>query len=207
MVDASVLTIFIPTFFFVSVTPGMCMTLALTMGMTIGVRKTFYMMWGELLGVALVSIASVVGVAGIMLNYPILFLTLKYAGGAYLFYLGCRMLGSKGNLPDEFEQKELLNISRKTLALQGFVTAIANPKGWAFMISLLPPFINPAKPVFAQLMVLVGIILTTEFTCLLLYSNGGSTLSRFLGNKGNITRLNSISGLLMMGVGIWLAFG
>lgn len=32
--------------------PGMCMTLALTMGMTIGVRKTFYMMWGELAGVA-----------------------------------------------------------------------------------------------------------------------------------------------------------
>ncbi len=37
MIESSVLTIFIPTFFFVSVTPGMCMTLALTMGMTIGV--------------------------------------------------------------------------------------------------------------------------------------------------------------------------
>ena len=50
MVDPAVLLLFIPTFFVVSITPGMCMTLALTMGMTIGVKKTFYMMWGELFG-------------------------------------------------------------------------------------------------------------------------------------------------------------
>lgn len=82
MIDTSVLTLFIPTFFLVSVTPGMCMTLAMTMGMTIGVRKTFYMMWGELVGVALVSVASVSGVAAVMLNHPALFTLLKYAGGA-----------------------------------------------------------------------------------------------------------------------------
>jgi threonine/homoserine/homoserine lactone efflux protein len=91
--------------------------------------------------------------------------------------------------------------------LQGFITAIANPKGWAFMISLLPPFINPEKALMSQLAILVGIILTTEFTCLVIYSNGGRTLSRFLGKKGNLILLNSISGLLMMGVGIWLAVG
>jgi hypothetical protein len=34
--NPAVLAIFIPTFFFVSITPGMCMTLALTMGMSIG---------------------------------------------------------------------------------------------------------------------------------------------------------------------------
>ncbi len=76
MIETSVLTIFIPTFFFVSVTPGMCMTLAMTMGMTIGVRKTFYMMWGELAGVALVSIASVSGVAALMLNFSIMLIFL-----------------------------------------------------------------------------------------------------------------------------------
>ncbi len=41
MIEPAVLTLFIPTFFVVSVTPGMCMTLALTMGMTIGVKKPF----------------------------------------------------------------------------------------------------------------------------------------------------------------------
>jgi len=175
--------------------------------MTIGVRKTFYMMWGELTGVALVAIASVSGIAALMLNYPVLFIVLKYAGGMYLFYLGSHMLMTKNKMPARFNQKRLLNISKKSLMIQGFITAIANPKGWAFMISLLPPFINPHKSFVPQLAILVGIILTTEFTCLILYSNGGRTLSRSLGKKGNVTLLNSISGLLMMGVGVWLAFG
>ena len=205
MVDPAVLLLFIPTFFMVSVTPGMCMTLALAMGMTIGVRKTFYMMWGELFGVALVSVAAVCGVAAVMLKYPPLFLLLKYLGGGYLVYLGVQMIRSRGNIPQESDGSRLKNIRPRTLMVQGFVTAIANPKGWAFMISLLPPFIAPSKPFLPQMIILVMIILTTEFLCLLLYSNGGRTLSRFLEKKGNLRILNSVSGLLMAGVGIWLA--
>ena len=93
------------------------------------------------------------------------------------------------------------------LMAQGFVTAIANPKGWAFMISLLPPFINSSKPFIPQIIILVMIIMTTEFTCLVLYSNGGRTLSRFLEKSGNVRLLNRISGLLMIAVGIWLGLG
>ena len=55
MPDFALLAVFIPTFFFVSITPGMCMTLAMTLGMSIGVRRTLWMMLGELVGVALVA--------------------------------------------------------------------------------------------------------------------------------------------------------
>ncbi|WDP90354.1 MAG: LysE family translocator [Desulfobacter sp.] len=207
MIDTSVLTLFIPTFFFVSLTPGLCMTLAMTMGMTIGVRRTFYMMWGELAGVAVVSVASVTGVAAVMLNHPAMFTLLKYAGGSYLVYLGVQMIRARGKMPSQAGRGGRINAGRKALAAQGFVTAIANPKGWAFMISLLPPFINPDKAMAPQLFVLVGIILSTEFICMVLYSNGGRSLSRFLDKKGNLTLLNCISGLLMVGVGCWLALG
>ncbi|MDX1269520.1 MAG: LysE family transporter, partial [Oceanisphaera sp.] len=76
--------VFIPTFFFVSITPGMCMTLALSLGMTVGVRRTLWMMVGELVGVGLVACLAVVGVAAVMLQYPQLFQLLKYGGGLYL---------------------------------------------------------------------------------------------------------------------------
>jgi len=207
MVDPAVLLVFIPTFFVVSITPGMCMTLALTMGMTIGVKKTFYMMWGELFGVALVSMAAVCGVAAVMLKYPTLFILLKYLGGGYLVFLGIQMIRSKGEVSLESGRLSLTHIRPKTLMVQGFVTAIANPKGWAFMISLLPPFISPSKPFLPQLMILVMIILGTEFFCLVLYSNGGRVLTRFLEKRGNILLLNWISGAAMAGVGIWLALG
>jgi homoserine/homoserine lactone efflux protein len=207
MIEPAVLTLFIPTFFVVSITPGMCMTLALTMGMTIGVKKTFYMMWGELFGVGLVAVAAVCGVAAIMLKYPPLFLLLKYVGGGYLVYLGFQMVVSREDICLESKGSHLSNISPKTLMVQGFVTAIANPKGWAFMISLLPPFITPSKPFLPQLVILVAIILTTEFFCLLLYSNGGRFLTQFLEKQGNIRLMNGISGILMAGVGVWLALG
>ena len=45
MIDTTLLAVFIPTFLFVSATPGMCMTLAMTMGMTIGVKRTLWA-WG-----------------------------------------------------------------------------------------------------------------------------------------------------------------
>ncbi|MDD1781444.1 LysE family translocator [Enterovibrio sp. ZSDZ35] len=206
-VDIALLAVFVPTFFFVSVTPGMCMTLAMTLGMSIGVRRSLHMMWGELIGVGLVALASVVGVAAIMLNYPELFIFLKYAGGAYLFYIGVQMWLSKGKMaiPEDFTASP--KTSALTLATQGFVTAIANPKGWAFMISLLPPFINSQLPVVPQLSVLIGIILFTEFGCLLMYASGGRTLRHFLQKSGNVRLMNRIAGTLMMGVGVWLALG
>ena len=205
--DWSVLVVFIPTFFFVSVTPGMCMTLALTMGMSIGLRQTFWMMWGELAGVGLVSLAAVVGVAAVMLHYPALFLWLKYLGGAYLLYLGIQMWLSRGRMaiPDAIDA--VRQMPRSGLALQGFVTAIANPKGWAFMISLLPPFIDVALPLMPQLSVLLAIILAIEFLSLVLYASGGRSLRRLLQQKGKVRLLNRIAGTLMMGVGVWLALG
>ncbi|MCJ8319344.1 MAG: LysE family translocator [Colwellia sp.] len=204
MMDITLLAIFIPTFFLVSITPGMCMTLAMTLGMSIGVRNTFWMMWGELLGVAIVAILAVIGVSSIMLQFPSIFSILKLIGAAYLFYIGINMWRSKGKLAVSNTVKNI-EINKKQLFNQGLVTAIANPKGWAFMVSLLPPFINPDLPLTAQLSVLVAVILLSEFTCMLLYATGGKTLGRLLAQGENVKRLNQISGTLMILVALWLA--
>ncbi|MGV3000913.1 LysE family translocator [Vibrio sp. E150_018] len=204
MLDYALLSAFIPTFFFVSITPGMCMTLALTLGMSVGIKRTLWMMVGELAGVALVASLAVIGVAAIMLNYPSLFLTLKWIGGAYLIWVGINMWLNKGKMS--------LNIGQSTqptdrlkLMSQGFITAIANPKGWAFMISLLPPFINVDKSVPHQMVVLISIILMTEFISMMAYATGGKSLRLFLTRGDNVKFLNRIAGTLMIGVGIWLA--
>ncbi|MDF4982288.1 LysE family translocator [Vibrio parahaemolyticus] len=202
--NLALLSMFIPTFFFVSITPGMCMTLALTLGMSVGYRRTLWMMIGELAGVALVSISAVLGIAAIMLNYPWLFTFLKFGGGAYLLYLGIEMWRSRGKLAINLENSTSAPKGNWNLVLQGFVTAIANPKGWAFMISLLPPFIDQSKALAPQLMVLVSIILLFEFICMSLYATGGKGLKRVLGQSKNVRLMNRFAGTLMMGVGIWL---
>lgn len=203
-VNLSLLAVFIPTFFLVSLTPGMCMTLALSMGMSIGLKKTFYMMYGELIGVALVATFSVIGVATIMLKYPTIFLVLKYGGGAYLIYLGIQMWLSRGKMALSLDECNY-NISKKSLAIQGFITAIANPKGWAFFIALLPPFIDDSLPMASQLVILICMILLLEFSCLIIYATGGKTLRKLLQNSSNVKFINKIAGTMMMGIGIWLA--
>jgi homoserine/homoserine lactone efflux protein len=97
-------------------------------------------------------------------------------------------------------------ITPNKLILQGFVTAVANPKGWAFMISLLPPFLDIAKPLPIQLLVLVSIIMMSELVCMLIYANGGKWLRRLL-NKGDHAQwINRIGGGLLVVIGVWLAF-
>jgi homoserine/homoserine lactone efflux protein len=203
--DHSLLAIFIPTFFLVSLTPGMCMTLAMTLGMSIGVRKTLWMMLGELLGVALVAISAVLGVAALMLQWPVLFSVFKLLGAAYLFYIGINMWRSKGKLAVNSHSANTDTFNKGALFNQGLVTAIANPKGWAFMVSLLPPFINPALDLDLQLSLLVFVILVSEFVCMMLYATGGKSLGKLLSKQDNVKRLNKISGALMMSLAIWLS--
>ncbi|MFT5759148.1 MAG: homoserine/homoserine lactone efflux protein [Alteromonadaceae bacterium] len=183
----------------------MCMTLAMTLGMSIGIKRTLWMMLGELLGVATVAIASVIGVAAIMLKYPQLFIILKILGACYLLYIGINMWRSRGKMAVNTSTQGTINISNRSLFNQGLLTAIANPKGWAFMISLLPPFINKDLELVPQLSLLILVILISEFTCMMLYATGGKTIGKVLTEKNNINLLNKISGSLMIAVAIWLA--
>jgi threonine/homoserine/homoserine lactone efflux protein len=203
MINLALLSVFIPTFFFVSITPGLCMTLSMTLGISVGVRRTLWMMWGELFGVALVATAAVLGVAAILLSMPTLLLLFKWLGGLYLCYVGWQMWQSMGKLaiPAEGENRQS---SRRQLCWQGFVTAVSNPKGWAFHMALLPPFIDQRLPFWPQLLVLLSIILLLEFACLLLYASSGKALRLLLAQPQHVRLLNRVAGSLMLGVGIWL---
>ncbi|MBT3436343.1 MAG: LysE family translocator [Oceanospirillaceae bacterium] len=196
----------IPTFFFVSVTPGMCMTLALTLGMTVGIRRTLWMMLGELIGVGLVAVLVVVGVAALIVQYPELFVVLKIAGGGYLLYLGIQLWRSRGKMAIDLNGRPK-DTGRWQLASQGFITAVANPKGWAFFIALLPPFLDPTRPLPEQMATLLSVILTLEALSLLVYALGGKSLSKVLQKSGNVRLMNRIAGTMMIGVAAWLALG
>ena len=207
MMSWATLSVFIPTFLFVSLTPGMCMTLAMVLGMTQGVKRTLWMMVGELIGVGFVAAAAGAGVAALMLRQPELFIAFKWVGGAYLAYLGIMMWRSRGRMAIPSELDTGPAAGRLQLATQGLVTAVANPKGWAFFMVLLPPFLDGSRPLAPQLSMLIAVILTIEFASMLAYATGGKTLRKLLGKSGNVRLLNRIAGTLMIGVGMWLALG
>lgn len=202
MPDISVLLIFIPTFFFISISPGLCMSLAMSLGMTIGVKRTLWMMLGEVVGVSLVAICAVYGVSTLVLSYPLGFTIFKWLAGLYLFYLGIK-LWQTPILLQQYKQRNIHTSAQ--LVIKGFATAVSNPKGWAFMTSILPPFLNSQKPIFMQLTVLLAIIICCEFICMLFYATGGKGLSNLLNNSNKAQWINRIGGGLLALVGIWLA--
>lgn len=183
------------------------MTLAMTLGMSQGVRRTFWMMWGEMLGVGLVAIAAVLGVAALMLQFPTVFQWFKIVGACYLGYIGLQMWRAKGKLavPELDAVPQLM--PRATLFSQGFVTAVSNPKGWAFHMALLPPFIDSKLAFWPQLSVLVVIILLLEFFSMLLYASGGKALASLLRQQSKVQWLNRIAASLMFAVALWMLLG
>ena len=182
------------------------MTLAMTLGMTIGLRRTAWMMLGEVTGVSLVVVLCGVGISSLILRFPEVFVLLKTVGGAYIAWLGLQLWRSRGALSVTLDSLDAAEMpARRTLASQGFVTAIANPKGWAFFLALLPPFLVPAESVVnLHLAAIVAIVIVSEILCMTLYAVGGRALGRILARRGNVTLINRIAGTAMGGVAVWL---
>lgn len=203
--DPTLLILFSASFFLVSLSPGLCMTLAMSLGISIGVRRTLWMIAGELAGIALVGAAAVLGVAALLLKAPTIFVVFKWLGAGYLLSMGWQTWRAEPPLPEQVAGDH--RRTRASLILQGFITAVANPKAWAFFVALLPPFVDRSRPLAPQLLALLTLMLIIEFICLQIYAHGGRVLSEQLHRRGKARWLNRIAGLLMVGVGIWLALG
>jgi homoserine/homoserine lactone efflux protein len=203
--DLTLLIAFSASFFLVALSPGLCMTLAMSLGISIGVRRALWMMAGELTGIALVGASAVLGVAALLLKAPTVFAVFKWIGAAYLLYMGWQTWRAEPLLPEQLAGDN--RRTRSSLILQGFITAVANPKAWAFFVALLPPFIDQSRPLAPQLLALLALMLIIEFTCLQIYAHGGRVLSKQLHGRGKARWLNRIAGSQMVGVGIWLALG
>lgn len=200
--DSTRLLAFCGSFFLIALSPGLCMTLAMSLGISVGVRRALPMMLGELTGIALVGACAMAGVAALLLGAPEVFTAFKVAGAAYLLWTAARAWNAPvGALA------ATARVTPLTLCTQGFVTAVSNPKAWAFMMALLPPFIDPAVPLAPQMAVLLALMVLIEFACLLIYAQGGRSLSELLLRRGQAVWLNRVAATLMAGVAVWLVVG
>lgn len=201
--DPATLLAFCASFFLIAVSPGLCMTLALSLGISIGVRRALWMMLGELTGIALVGAAALGGVGALMFKAPSAFAIAKLLGAAYLVWSAVRTWQA----PPSVAVAGGPVASREQLISQGFVTAASNPKAWVFFAALLPPFIDPARSLWPQAAILLCMMVLIEFACLLIYAQGGRVLRDYLANRGLGQWLNRVAAGLMVGVACWLVVG
>ena len=153
----------------------------------------------------IIASTAVVGGGTIISKYPFAFEIFKYAGGLYLVFVGIQMCRNLGKMSLNIDGTHSYSQNGYGLALQGFITAIANPKGWAFFMAMVPQFMNYEIPLIPQMTAMIIIIVVIEFISLMIYASSGNALSKLLSKTSNVQTINRIAGLLMVSVGVWLA--
>ena len=196
--------LFIPTIASVSLTPGLCMTLAFTLGISIGYRRALFMMAGELLGVATVFSLTFWGLGWLLSRDPIYFSLLSLIGGCYLFYLAVNLYREPMKA---ITTQNDVNTSPWLLASLGYVTAVMNPKGWAFLMALLPGFVVTDVLLFPQWLIMLSIMLSTEFLSLSLYASGGQWLAQRVSGEDARINPNKIAATMLGLAAMWVLSG
>ncbi len=146
--------------FGLSLTPGPNSLLVLTHGALHGQRKTLFTVAGGALGFLLLIALSMLGIGALLQASAHALTVLKFAGGAYLVWLGIGLWRA----PPVHLQAGAASVDRRGAALfrQGLLTALSNPKALLFYGAFLPQFIDPTRALLAQFVVMATIFVAVE---------------------------------------------
>jgi len=137
------------------------------------------------LGVGIHVIFVLTGLSIVISEYPPIFLFIKYAGAAYLIYIGIKGLTAKAQKNIDIDQDvKAKNPNRKPLSFltQGLMTNILNPKAWVFFPAIFLQFITPETP--TTILTLYGLtsvlIETIWFSCMTIFLTAPKIRQSFL---------------------------
>jgi threonine/homoserine/homoserine lactone efflux protein len=152
-------------------------------------------------------LAAAWGLSAILASSAAAFTLVKYAGAAYLVWLGCRTLMSSDATPVSPAEPPPLQ-GREHLLVQGMLTELLNPKTALFFLAFIPQFVEPARPVFPQFVLLGTISVTLNTIADLLVAHFAGPLSSRLRESRRLrrhTRVVSGGGLIALGAYVALA--
>lgn len=165
-----------------------------------GLRRSLYTLGGDLTANCLQMVAAAFGLAAVIATSQSAFLWIKWAGVAYLAWIGLQLILSA---PDRDRgAPESTPAAPGRLFRQGFVTSMANPFAVVFFGALFPQFIDPALPIWPQLLILGATYLVVDGLILLLWAWLGVRAADALKRHGAglINRL--CGGLMILAAGL-----
>lgn len=184
-------------------TPGPDIIYIVTRGIAQGRSTAVLSMFGVCAGYVGHTLLAVCGLSALVHTSEVLFNLVRYAGAAYLIYLGVRALISKQHF--DFARTSAPAVPKR-LFVTGMLTSLLNPKAILFFFSFLPQFIVPgAGQVPLQLL---GLGLLFTFFCMLVYG-AIAVLSGSLGNRLSsvpmfANTLRWVTGSILIGLGLRL---
>ena len=184
----------------ISCTPGPNVLYVTTRSIRFGFGAAMTGMSGCLLALSVILVASVAGVSAFMLAVPAAFTALKYAGAAYLIFLGIQTWRAPVvSLATDMSSRE--TPGRFALFRGGFLCGISNPKLLVFAAAFFPQFIAQDAPWAPQFALLVATFLAVETTFYVTYALTAQRLARQLMESAWQRRINRVSGAIFVGFG------
>jgi threonine/homoserine/homoserine lactone efflux protein len=206
MLDSTRLAVFFTAAILLAVAPGPGMLYVLSRTLAGGKREGILSAIGTFAGGMVHIFAAAAGVSVILAKSAVAFHTVKYAGAAYLGYLGVRMILDAQRNHDI--SLDAITRSRNPL-WQGIWTEVLNPKTALFFLSFIPQFVNHhSGHVFWQFVALgtISVILNTSADIVVTVL-AGSIGQRIRSSAKFRRRQRSATGAVMIGLGVYVATG
>jgi threonine/homoserine/homoserine lactone efflux protein len=187
-------------------TPGPAVLFIMTNSTLHGWKKASFAALGNITGLFCLGIIAVTGLGTILKTSEIIFNLIKYAGAAYLVYLGIKLIFQK-NFDFIMMREKMIStdISSHKIYIQALGVALSNPKAIVFLTALFPQFINTNKVLIPQFSMLIATLMLFSFSFLMFYSLLAHQVKIWLSKPERTTVFNRISGSIFIGFGILLA--
>ncbi len=189
-----------------NITPGNDTIFILTRSIAQGKQAGIMSVLGIATGSIIHTTFAAFGLSVIISESIVAFGILKYAGAAYLIFIGCKMLVEPTHLKLEFEDRQKM-VDLKKIFRDAVFTNVLNPKVALFFMAFLHQFIDPTFKNTVVPFLLLGISFTITGTlwCLLLTNFASFIALKLKTNSRISSHIHKTCGLVLVGLGLKLA--
>jgi threonine/homoserine/homoserine lactone efflux protein len=190
--------LYVTAVFLIAGTPGPNMLHVMVQSIHHGPQRAIFSMTGLMSAVLLCLLASAAGLGALLKASPGLYDVLRYAGAAYLIWLGIKAWRAPLG---ETEADPHTRRSARALYATGLATGMSNPKLIIFAAALFPQFLDTSRPFWIQLAILVASFVVIEGFWYGVYALGGRSLAAWLAPANRQRLFNRATGVMFVGFG------
>lgn len=190
----------------IAISPGSGAILSMTHGLTHGVRRTSVTIAGLEVGLVVILFIAGAGLGALLVASEHAFTAIKIIGALYLIYLGIVQWRTPIQIGKPADGEAVRAGSGMRRFLVGLLTNLTNPKGILFMVAVLPQFIDPARPLLAQLGILAVTMVFVDLIVMHGYALLASRAQRLFRNPRALRWQSRFFGGMLMSIGAALFF-
>ena len=197
----SALSFFVAVFIF-GITPGPGVFAILARALVQGAASCSLLALGMVVSDILYLVMACLGLAAVAANWGELFTLIRWAGGAYLLYLGWQLW--RAPVQHKGDPRPVSRSSSLASFTQGFLISASNPKVILFYIAFLPGFMDLTQLTRGDIVLVSGLTLVALMASLMLIALFASRARQMLRSERALVSLNRTAGSIMAGAGIYL---